>query len=81
MSAKKQINLDIPEKIEDGIYMDKEGMAKALAQVSKISIKLYRKAVALAKISCYVMENNNKRELTTEEASAFVKSGYSNPPR
>lgn len=69
------------KKQADGIYIDQTGVSKALAQVSKINIKMFRKAVALAKISCYAIENNKKRELTTAEASAFVKSGYTNPPR
>jgi len=71
----------IEPKIKDGLFINEKGVAKALAQFSAMGAKMNRKAVTLAKTTCYIIENNVKRELTTQEASAFVRSGYTNPAK
>jgi len=68
-------------KPKDGIYVDKQGVASVLAKMSRIGSKMNSKAVSFAKTAAYVIENGEKRELTTKEASAFVRSGWTNPPR
>lgn len=71
----------VEQKPADGIYPDLKGVAKALAQFAASGSKMNKKAVHLTKIAVYKIENGEKRELTTKEASAFVRSGYSNPPK
>lgn len=79
IEAPKEVKI-VPQT-PDGTYCDIEGVARMLAIVSKINTKTHKQVINLAKTTCYIMENNKKRELTTEEASAFVRSGYANPPR
>ena len=67
--------------VKDGVYVDKQGTAHALAKFSREGAKMNTKAVNLAKVAAYIIENGKKRELTTKEASAFVKSGWTNPPK
>ena len=76
---KAQKNKVVVEKKQDETVADLEGVAKALAQLhGGRGSACKRQAVRLVKMAVFKIENNKKRELTTEEASAFVKSGYTN---
>lgn len=68
-------------KIKDGLYVDKDGVAKVFAKISRLGPKINNQVVALTKTAAYIIENGKKRELTTKEASAFVRSGWTNPPK
>lgn len=75
--AHKELEKTLKEK--DGIYVDVDLVPKALAQVSAMGAKMNRKAVALAQICVFAIENGERRSLTIQEASAFVRSGYTVP--
>ena len=68
----------VVEKVVETVA-DLDGLAKALARLyAGKGADCKRQAVQMAKMAVFKIENKEKRELTTDEASAFVRSGYTN---
>ncbi len=69
------------DKPKDGVFVDTSLVPRVLAQFSSMGPKMNRKAVKLAQMCVYAVENGKKRFLTMPEASAYVRSGYTVAPK